>query len=161
MSTHPSTISRRKFLQTGALLSSGLLISFTIPQVGRLARIAGGAPAEPFVPNAYLHIAPDNVMTVMLSHVEMGQGIWTTLPMLLADELDADLKSIRVMHGSIDKAFNHTVHGIMITGGSTTPWSDYDRYRKPGVAARIMITLFAANRPGRPYKNGKTRRGSG
>jgi isoquinoline 1-oxidoreductase beta subunit len=159
MNTHPSTISRRKFLQTGALLSSGLLISFTIPQAGKLARIAGGAPADPFVPNAYLHIAPDNVMTVMLSHVEMGQGIWTTLPMLLADELDADLKSIRVMHGSVEKAFNHTVHGIMITGGSTTTWSEFDRYRKAGAAARIMLTQAAASRVGIALENCKTENG--
>ena len=161
MSTNPSTISRRKFLKSGALFSSGLLISFTIPQANKLAELAGtaGAAAGPFIPNAYLHISPDNVITVILSHVEMGQGIWTTLPMLIADELDADIKTIQVMHSGVDQAYNHTAFGIMITGGSTSTWSEFDRYRKAGAAARILLTQAAAKRAGVAVDNCKTENG--
>jgi len=161
MNTSPSTISRRKFLKSGALLSSGLLISFTIPQANKLIQLAGtaGEATALFVPNAYLHISPDNVITVILSHVEMGQGIWTTLPMLIADELDADIKTIQVMHSGIDKAYNHTVFGIMITGGSTTTWSEFDRYRKAGAAARILLIQAGAKRAGVAVENCRTENG--
>ncbi|QQL51252.1 xanthine dehydrogenase family protein molybdopterin-binding subunit [Mucilaginibacter ginkgonis] len=140
-------ISRRNFLKAGALLSGGLLISFTIPQVGgRLGKsiipgIEGG-----FTPNAFLNIQPDNKITIILSHTEMGQGIWTTLPMLIAEELDADWKNITVEHAPAGKPWNHTTYGIQITGGSSTTWSEFDRYRKAGAAARILLTQAAANR---------------
>ncbi|MFA6088050.1 molybdopterin cofactor-binding domain-containing protein [Mucilaginibacter sp.] len=151
-------MNRRSFLQSGAVLSGGLLISFTIPQANKLAAL-GKTAAAGFAPNAFLNIATDNTITVYLSHVEMGQGIWTTLPMLLADELDVDLNQVTVKHSGVDKAYNHTVYGIQITGGSSTTWSEFDRYRNAGATARILLTQAAAKRSGVAIQNCKTQKG--
>jgi isoquinoline 1-oxidoreductase beta subunit len=86
--------SRRGFLKTGAMLSGSLIISFVIPGAKRLAAMgmpaAEDAAAAVFAPNAYLSIGADGSIQIVLAHVEMGQGIWTTLSMLIAEELDAD-----------------------------------------------------------------------
>ena len=156
MSDQQTAISRRNFLKAGALLSGGLLISFTIPQANRLL-VQDAATA--FAPNAFLRIGADNSITVILSHVEMGQGIWTTLPMILAEELDADWNNIKVMHSGVDKDYNHTIYGIQITGGSSSTWSEFDRYRKAGATARVMLTQAAAKRTGVAIENCTTKNG--
>lgn len=152
-------ISRRNFLKSGAILGGGLLISFTVERTGILARTPSG-PANPFAPNAYLQILPDNTITIILTHVEMGQGIWTTLPMLIAEELDADWKNIKVVHGPAGKDYNHAVFGIQITGGSSSTWSEFDRYRQAGATARILLTQAAAKRFGTTPSTCKTANGS-
>lgn len=139
-------MNRRNFLQSTAILGGGLLISFTIPESNKLAGKSADAANSGFEPNAFLSITADNTITVTLSKVEMGQGIWTTLPLLLAEELDVDLDKIIVRHGGADKAFNHTTYGIQITGGSTSTWSEFDRYRKAGATARILLVQAAAKR---------------
>ncbi|MDB5025279.1 MAG: xanthine dehydrogenase family protein molybdopterin-binding subunit [Mucilaginibacter sp.] len=156
MSDQQTAISRRNFLKAGALLSGGLLISFTVPHAGRLM-VQDAATA--FAPNAFLRISADNSITVILSHVEMGQGVWTTLPMILAEELDADWNNIKVMHSGVDKDYNHTVYGIQITGGSSTTWSEFDRYRKAGATARVMLTQAAAKRSGVAVESCTTKNG--
>jgi isoquinoline 1-oxidoreductase beta subunit len=156
MSVEQTNISRRNFLKAGAVLSGGLLISFTIPQANRL--LVADAAAT-FAPNAFLRIGADNSITVILSHVEMGQGIWTTLPMILAEELDADWDHIKVIHSGADKAYNHTVYGIQITGGSSTTWSEFDRYRTAGATARVMLKQAASKRTGVAIENCTTKNG--
>ena len=142
-------MNRRNFLQSSVILGGGLLISFAIPEKNKIAAAQKpDAGTSGFKPNAFLNISPDNSITVTLSKAEMGQGIWTTLPLLLAEELDVDLDKISVVHGGANKAFNHTVYGIQITGGSTTTWSEFDRYRKAGAAARILLIQAASNRSG-------------
>ena len=74
----------------------------------------------------------------------MGQGIYTSLPMLLNEELEADWARVRVESSPVDAVYNHTVFGIMMTGGSTTTTSEYDRFRKMGAMARIMLIAAAA-----------------
>ena len=159
MSETQQDISRRGFLKSGAILGGGLLLSFTIPHGNRILGAAGANMAAPFAPNAFLKIGVDNTITVILSHVEMGQGIWTTLPMILAEELDADWNSIKVVHSGVDKAYNHTVYGIQITGGSSTTWSEFDRYRHAGATARVMLTQAAAKRTGVAIANCTTKDG--
>lgn len=153
-------MNRRNFIQSGAILGGGLLISFKIPIANKFAALNEAANERPFAPNAFLNIGTDNTITVVLSHVEMGQGIWTTLPMLLAEELDVDLDQITVKHGGADKALNHTVYGVQITGGSTTTWSEFDRYRNAGATARILLTQAAAKRSGVDIQNCKTEKGT-
>ena len=87
--------SRRNFLKTSAVVGGGLVIGFVIPGAKRLAfaQAPADAAAE-FVPNAFLRIGNDDSVTVLLSHSEMGQGIWTALPMLIAEELDAECSKI-------------------------------------------------------------------
>lgn len=137
-----STYSRRKFLQTGGTITGGLLLSFFVPASAKkfAPKIAGAA----FVPNAYLNIASDNTVKVILAHVEMGQGIWTTLSMLIAEELDCDWDKVTVEHAPPGKPFVHTIYGIQITGGSTTTLSEFERYRNAGATARAMLVDAAA-----------------
>ena len=156
-----TTVNRRSFLKTGAALGGGLIISFIIPaKAGRLKNLLGG-PAAPtaFIPNAFLQITPDNKIKVILAHVEMGQGIWTTLTMLLADELDADPKSIHIEHAPPGKEYNHTQWGMQATGGSSTTYSEFDRYRKAGATARILLVQAAAARWGVQPSQCKTENG--
>ena len=142
-------LSRREFLQTGALVGGGLVIGFVIPGAGRMAHAQISAPEPgPFIPNAFLHIGRDDSVTVLLAHSEMGQGIWTALPMLIAEELDADWSKIKVEHAPAAPVYAHTYFGAQMTGGSSSTWSEFERYRRAGATARAMLVQAAAARFG-------------
>ncbi len=140
--TGRSGVDRRQFLKT----SGGLVIGFTLaPRAGLSALQAPGPAAKPLPdPNAFLRIGADGSATVLLAHSEMGQGIWTTLPMLIAEELGCEWSQIRVEHAPAAPAYTHTAWGMQITGGSTTTWSEFDRYRHVGAMAREMLVRAAA-----------------
>ena len=122
--------SRRRFLKTSAVIGSGLVVAFVIPGAKRFASAAPtAAVAGPFSPNAFLRVGNDDSVTVLIAHSEMGQGIWTALPMLIAEELDADWSKIRVVHAPAAPAYAHAVFGMQMTGGSTSTWSEFERYR--------------------------------
>jgi isoquinoline 1-oxidoreductase subunit beta len=142
-------ITRRGFLKTSTVVGGGLVVGFFVP-TGMRRLLAQGAPAAPKLPvaNAFLKIAPDDSVTVLLAHSEMGQGIWTTLPMLLNEELGADWSRIRVEHAPASMTYAHTTFGIQATGGSTTTWSEFDRYRQVGAATRQLLVTAAARRWG-------------
>lgn len=152
--------SRRNFLKTSAVVGGGLVIGFVIPGAKRLAfaQAPADAAAE-FVPNAFLRIGNDDSVTVLLSHSEMGQGIWTALPMLIAEELDADWSKILVQHAPAAPAYGHVVYGMQMTGGSTSTWSEFDRYRQAGAAARTMLVQAAAARFKVPVSEIRTENG--
>jgi len=134
---------RREFLKAGAALGGGLLISLYVPEFVPAARAADSA-AKPVALNAFVRIGSDESVTVISNHSEMGQGIYTSLPMLLNEELEADWARVRVESSPVDAVYNHTVFGLMMTGGSTTTNSEYDRFRKMGAMARIMLIAAAA-----------------
>jgi len=163
--TAPLNISRRTFIKASALVVGGLVIAFSIPQAKRFllpgaAKETGNAGESKLpAPNAFLRIGTDNTITVMLAHSEMGQSIWTTLPMLIAEELDADWSKIRVEHASASPAYLHTAYGIQITGGSSTTWSEFDRYRQAGALTRQLLIGAAAEQLGVPAANLKTENG--
>jgi len=140
-------LSRRAFLETGAVVGGGLLVGFFVPAGMRRFAFAQGAPAKPpALPpaNAFLRIGSDESVTVLLAHSEMGQGIWTTLPMLINEELDADWGRFHVEHAPAAAAYHHTVFPIQMTGGSTTTWSEFDRYRQVGAVTRALLIAAAA-----------------
>jgi isoquinoline 1-oxidoreductase beta subunit len=134
---------RREFLKAGAALGGGLLISLYVPEFVPAARATDSA-AKPVALNAFVRIGTDETVTVISNHSEMGQGIYTSLPMLLNEELEADWARVRVESSPVDAVYNHTVFGIMMTGGSTTTNSEYDRFRQMGAMARIMLIAAAA-----------------
>lgn len=150
----PLNISRRTFIKATALVAGGLVIAFAIPQAKRfLLPGETKAPADANAsklpaPNAFLRIGTDNTITVMLAHSEMGQSIWTTLPMLIAEELDADWSKIQVEHAAAAPQYAHTAYGIQITGGSSTTWSEFDRYRQAGALSRALLIDAAAQELG-------------
>jgi isoquinoline 1-oxidoreductase beta subunit len=154
----PHHRSRREFLRTSAVATGSLVLAFTVPGAGRFVRGQPG-PVASFAPNAFLRVAEDDTVTILLSHSEMGQGIWTALSMLVAEELDADWSKIKVEHAPAAPAYAHTVFHMQMTGGSTTTWSEFDRYRQAGATARAMLVAAAAARFGVPASDLRTENG--
>jgi isoquinoline 1-oxidoreductase beta subunit len=149
-------IKRRDFIRVGTLASGGLLISMAVP----FKNLLGKHSQTVFAPNAFLRIGDDDSILIILSEVEMGQGIWTTLPMLLAEELDCDWKKISVQHsppGTAQDFLEPTIEKS--TGGSETTVSQFDIYRQAGATARIMLVNAAANRLGVQPGSCKTENG--
>jgi isoquinoline 1-oxidoreductase beta subunit len=146
MSAASARIPRRDFLKNSAAIGSGLCIAAYIPELA--ARPLENSPASGtvFAPNAFVRIAPDDSVTIIANHSEMGQGIYTSLPMLLNEELEADWSRIKVEPAPVDAAYNHTVYGIQMTGGSTTTPSEWERFRKMGAMARLMLVDAAAQK---------------
>lgn len=133
--------SRRDFLKGSALAGGGLLIGFALPGAARFAHAA----AE-FKPNAFIRITADNRVTVICGLSEMGQGVHTAIPMLVAEELDADWSKIKVEQAPVDQAFNNPAFGMQATGGSTSVRGHWEPMRKAGAAARAMLVAAAAER---------------
>ena len=135
--------SRRNFLKASLLAGGGLILGVHIPGLNGSAKAAQQGIST-FVPNAFLRIAKDGSVTVIGNHSEMGQGAYTSGAMTIAEELDADWTKIRVEPAPVDPAYNHPIYGVQITGGSTSTWSEWDRLRKAGAAARQMLLAAAA-----------------
>ncbi|HSX62688.1 MAG TPA: xanthine dehydrogenase family protein molybdopterin-binding subunit [Tahibacter sp.] len=138
--------SRRDFLKTAALGAGGLVVAFFVPGANRLAG-ATEAPAL-FAPNAFLRITADDRITVLLAHSEMGQGIWTALPMLIAEELDADWNRITVEHAPAAPDYFAVGMPMQFTGGSSSTWTEFERYRRAGATARALLVQAAATKFG-------------
>jgi isoquinoline 1-oxidoreductase subunit beta len=127
-----SPLSRREFVVAGVAAGAGLVVGFYMPHGQRDHQ-------EYFSPNAYLRIAPDNTVTIVVARSEMGQGVRTALPMILAEELEADWKQIE-----IEQAGASTLFGDQTTGGSASIRTTWDPMRKAGAAAREMLISAAA-----------------
>ena len=138
----PAMVGRRDFIRASAALGGGLLISLHSPLLG--AANGNAAAEKDFAINAFVRIGTDESVTVIAAHSEMGQGVYTSLPMLLNEELQADWAHIRVEAAPVDKIYNHPVFGIQMTGGSTTSPAEWERYRKMGAVARVMLVEAAA-----------------
>jgi len=153
-------LSRRDFLKAGA--AGGLVIGLFVPAANRYAHAAeAAAPAAKLPPpNAFLRIGRDDTVTVLIAHSEMGQGIWTALPMLIAEELDADWSKVKVEHAPAAPAYAHTVYGMQMTGGSSSTWSEFERYRQAGAMARALLVQAAAMRLGVPAAELRTDNGA-
>jgi isoquinoline 1-oxidoreductase beta subunit len=136
-------LSRRAFLKTTALAGGGLVLGVHLPGLGNTAEAAADAKTT-FAPNAFVRIGTDDTVTVLVNHSEMGQGPLTTLPMLVAEELDADWSKVHSEHAPVDPAYYHAKYGIQMTGGSSSTWSEYDRLREAGAMARAMLVAAAA-----------------
>src|SRR5579871_4015672 len=127
-----SPLSRRDFLGAGVAAGAGLVIGFYLPH-------GNGGSNQSFSPNAYLRISPDNKVTIVVARSEMGQGVRTALPMILAEELEADWQQI-----AIEQAGASTLFGDQTTGGSASVRTTWDPMRKAGAAAREMLISAAA-----------------
>ncbi|HET9653249.1 MAG TPA: xanthine dehydrogenase family protein molybdopterin-binding subunit [Usitatibacter sp.] len=138
------TVSRRRFLQSSAALGGALVIGFRLPgQRGRLAYAQ--QPAKKAVPpNAFLRVGKDGSVTVLVKHLEFGQGVMTSLPMILAEELDCDWSKVRSELAPAAPEYAHTAFGMQMTGGSSSVWNSYDQLRTAGAQARLMLMQAAA-----------------
>jgi isoquinoline 1-oxidoreductase subunit beta len=140
MSSRKIDTSRREFLKTSALAGGGLIVGFTLPGAARFAEAAGKEARM----SAYLRIAPNGGITVVCGLSEMGQGVHTAIPMLIAEELDADWSRVRVEQAPVDQAFANPIFGMQATGGSTSVRGHWEPMRKAGATARAMLIAAAA-----------------
>jgi len=127
-----SPLSRRGFIGAGIAGAAGLVIGFYLPHKGESEK-------DSFSPNAYLRITPENKIRIVVPRSEMGQGVRTALPMILAEELEADWKQIE-----IEQAGASTLFGDQTTGGSASIRTTWDPMRKAGATAREMLISAAA-----------------
>src|SRR5213596_2180931 len=137
-------ITRREFLETAGV--AGLVIGFHLPATGRQAM--RGAAAAAFAPNAWLRIGADDSVLVIVDRSEMGQGVATSLPMLLAEELEADWTKVQIEFAPADKAYINPLFGLQGTGGSSSIRAAWTPLRKAGAAAREVLIAAAAQRWG-------------
>jgi isoquinoline 1-oxidoreductase subunit beta len=141
MSNQPST-SRRNFLIAGGVVGAGLYVGIRFANQ-RFGTPAGGASLQP---NAFVRVAPDDTVTVIMGKAEMGQGVYTGLAMVLAEELDIDPRRVKVEMVGVDPAFNVPFMPIQLTGGSMSTSTTYMQLREAGARARAMLIAAAAQR---------------
>src|SRR3989440_2014561 len=139
-------LSRRTFLQTGAAVGGGLLLGFTLPPLSPLSPLPPRVRNDgPFAPNAFIRIDRDGRVTLMMHKVEMGQGTYTSMPMLLAEELEVDLAQVRLEHAPPDDAlYAEPLFGVQETGGSTSVRGNFEPLRRARATARTMLVSAAA-----------------
>lgn len=142
--------SRRKFLKESTALMGGLVIGFYLPMKGGRAYAAEAPPKPVYPPNAFIRIAADDSITIVVNKSEMGQGVYTSLPMLIAEELEADWSRISVESAPVAAVYNHTAMPMQLTGGSSSIPSSWEQMRRVGASGRILLIRAAAQQWGVP-----------
>src|SRR5262245_18995692 len=110
-----ATLNRRSFIRVTALAGGGVLIASYVDPIDLFAQGRQGAPGPAFKPDAFVRVGADGVVTIMAKNPEIGQGIKTSLPMIIADELDVDWKDVRIEQADLDPS----KYGQQSAGGST------------------------------------------
>jgi isoquinoline 1-oxidoreductase subunit beta len=132
-------ISRRVFIKAGAAAGGGLLLGFALPFE------AATAVTGIFAPNAFVRIDNNGAVTLIMSQVEMGQGTYTSMPMLIAEELEIELSEIRLEHAPADdKLYGSPIFKVQMTGGSTSVRAFWEPLRRAGATARTLLVSAAA-----------------
>ena len=136
-------VSRRGFMQGSAAVTGGLMLGVSVPMSGP-AQAAGML----HTPNAFVHIADDNTITLISARSEMGQGVYTSMPMLIAEELNVDVSKIQVAIAPPGAAYINSLLGGQITGGSTSVREGWEKLRIAGAQVRTMLIAAAAQQWG-------------
>src|SRR5712672_3998284 len=138
-------LSRRSFLQAGAAAGGGLMLSLSLPLANGEAE---AADADGFAPNAFIRIVGDGRIVLTMPYVEMGQGTYTSIPMLIAEELEVDLKQVRLEHAPPNAKLygNPLLGGDQATGNSNAIRASWQPLRQAGATARTMLVAAAAKR---------------
>lgn len=134
-------LSRRNFIKSGLGFGGGLLLGMYLGGTSRLLR---ADPVTVFTPNAFLRIGADDVVTVIVGRSEMGQGVFTSLPMMIAEELDTNWGKVRVESAPVEAVYANPVFKMQMTGGSSSVSSSWELLRKAGATARAMLISAAA-----------------
>jgi len=143
MTTH--TVSRRDFVTVLATTSGGLLLGWRAGEPSRAATAAAAGAPPGFVPNGFIRIGGDGQVTLIMNQVEMGQGTYTSMPMLLAEELEVGLDQVQLEHAPPnDKLYANPFFGDQETGGSSSVRAFYEPLRRAGATARTMLVAAAA-----------------
>ena len=146
MSVITTALDRRNFLKTSLAGATGLIVGFYLP--GRREVLAAVAEGTPAVLNAFVHVSPEDTVTILISKSEMGQGVITSLSMLAAEELECDWKRIRFEFAPAATVYFDPVFHMQGTGGSQTVHSGWVPMRQAGAAAREMLIAAAAQKWG-------------
>ncbi|HZP92353.1 MAG TPA: xanthine dehydrogenase family protein molybdopterin-binding subunit [Burkholderiales bacterium] len=137
-------LNRRQFLQVSATAGGAFVLGIYWPAAGRAMNEEAGAAADAFRPNAFIRIDRNNVVTVVVGRSEMGQGVLTSLPQIVAEELDADWDKVRWQQSPAHPDYSRPGTPIMITGGSASVRTAWEPLRKAAAAARAMLLTAAA-----------------
>ena len=132
--------SRRDFLKVSGTVAGGLALGFYLPQGPRVAQAAASHS-----PNAWIKIGTDNQVTILVARSEMGQDVYTSMPMLVAEELNVDLSKVNVDFAPPAEVYINALLGGQITGGSTSVRDAWEKLRKAGASARMMLVAAAAD----------------
>jgi isoquinoline 1-oxidoreductase beta subunit len=139
-----NALSRRRFLQTGTAAGGGLMLGLHLPFANAQAQAAG---PDAFAPNAFIRIGSDGQVVLTMPYVEMGQGTYTSIPMLIAEELEVDLKQVRLEHAPPnEKLYANPLLGVQATGNSNAMRGAWQPLRQAGATARTMLIAAAAKR---------------
>jgi len=137
-------LSRRNFLRASAIASGGLLLSLSLPFASRESKAQS---SDSFEPNAFIRIGVDGQIVLTMPYVEMGQGTYTSIPMLIAEELEVDLKQVRLEHAPPnEQLYMNPLLGVQATGNSNAIRGAWQPLRKAGATARTMLIAAAAKR---------------
>ena len=136
--------SRRNFLTATTAIGGGLLLGFGLPTRGEVRDTL--TTDAPFTPNAFLRIDRTGKVTFVSPMIEMGQGTYTSLPMLIAEELEVDVDKVAIEHSPADDAYINPLIGLQMTGSSTAIRAMYIPLRHAGATARVMLVTAAAKR---------------
>src|SRR5690349_1303062 len=141
--TEDADLSRRGFLVASATAAGGLVLSLNLPFAQ-----ADAAPSEGFTPNAFISIGNEGQVVLTMPYVEMGQGTYTSIPMLIAEELEVNLKQVRLEHAPPNEKLygNPLLGGIQATGNSNAIRAAWQPLRQAGATARTMLVSAAAKR---------------
>ena len=138
-----TTVSRREFVTVLAAVGGGLLLGY--PVEGGQRAVSPGATSPGFAPSGFIRIAPDGGITLIMPQVEMGQGTYTSMPMLLAEELEVAPDQVRLEHAPPDdKLYANPFFGEQMTGASSSVRAFYEPLRRAGATARAMLVAAAA-----------------
>jgi len=137
-------LSRRNFLRARAIASGGILLSLSLPFASRESKAQS---SDSFEPNAFIRIGVDGQIVLTMPYVEMGQGTYTSIPMLIAEELEVDLKQVRLEHAPPnEQLYMNPLLGVQATGNSNAIRGAWQPLRKAGATARTMLIAAAAKR---------------